>query len=1045
MKRITLYLVGLVLICSVFLPLMAAVKVEAAGNDNSDFTFAWVNEATFSATLKSTNIKYTFYDPSGIQDHSMRSSGYDFFDTDPVSSMCSLYLTLQANSDAPAKSINGSIDIKNSSGTCTTYTISNASAGDTGNADIVYTISGNTISRVDGSPFYTFTQTSSNSDEYLENNYNGSYVGTCLDVIEYTAGGPAQLRELNSGQQSYSYSAGGRTAVSTTKTTPAVAASDAAGQTGCYISINADDINGPSMCGGLIDDGTLPPQAGDCDSAVPGSPCENFGLDSGSICSDYSSNSDGSYTISVGTQAANSSPGQTGTASGSAGSGSTQPTCENSGGILSWITCPIINGIIDAVNGINDDIVKPMLKLPLIALVNNTSGESKDYQVWSNFRIYGNIVLVIALLILVFGEVIGGGVVDAYTAKKMLPRILIGAILINLSIYIVAALIDVSNVLGSGIGSLISAPFSSVAGANQITLSGLTSGLFLAAGGASIWAFAALAGTAMQFIALFVLVPALLAFLGILVTILIRQGLVIFLVMTSPIAFALYCLPNTEHYFKKWWDLLFRTIMIYPIVEVMFALSFALAVTINSTASGLAKPLVQLMSLAALVMPLFLIPFAFKIAGGVLGQISEVTANLGKRAAQGIQGNPNDPNSLGSRVRTRLRMRQAEKSLTGAALNTRLNPANMITSAGRERRKQNLAARREADRTRLGASFLESDAIVQANKNNDQFLLALARPDLAQANMDKEEDATKKASWGQAIAAARQVHGAPAVRMAAAQALSQTGFQWSEGQEGYNELAETMAMLTGADLVRDANGNVTGATGDHAGAYANAMDNAQFSLKNAGRWEFGGINRGAGWDLEGGLGKADPYTLATRAKPQAIKAKGLAMRQAIARAMAAQAAGDTKTFNEEMERAEVHNIELKAALDINPTGVNRDAIVQELGSVYDPETGRAIPGKIERDNRNREVYVGGGDKLDEWRKTPSTQRPQQQTRRVNYVEGMVIDDTPVGPRIPGSWTREEAARGWRMENIEIRKTNGDVAREHSRGTRIPNPQDMEET
>ena len=113
------------------------------------------------------------------------------------------------------------------------------------------------------------------------------------------------------------------------------------------------------------------------------------------------------------------------------------PTCETAGATLSWITCPIIDGIIKAVNGINHYVIQPMLKLPLITLTNNTSGESQAYQVWSNFRIYGNVVLVIALLVLVFGEVVGGGVIDAYTAKKMLPRILIGAILINLSIYIV--------------------------------------------------------------------------------------------------------------------------------------------------------------------------------------------------------------------------------------------------------------------------------------------------------------------------------------------------------------------------------------------------------------------------------------------------------------------------------------------------------------------------------------------------------------------------------------------------------------------------------
>jgi len=87
--------------------------------------------------------------------------------------------------------------------------------------------------------------------------------------------------------------------------------------------------------------------------------------------------------------------------------------------------------------------------------------------VWSSFRLYGDIVLVIALLVIVFGEAIGGGVIDAYTAKKVLPRILIAAILINLSIYIVAALEDIVNIVGSGLDSLIRLPFQNAAAANS--------------------------------------------------------------------------------------------------------------------------------------------------------------------------------------------------------------------------------------------------------------------------------------------------------------------------------------------------------------------------------------------------------------------------------------------------------------------------------------------------------------------------------------------------------------------------------------------------
>src|SRR5208282_1078506 len=80
------------------------------------------------------------------------------------------------------------------------------------------------------------------------------------------------------------------------------------------------------------------------------------------------------------------------------------------------------------------------------------------FKAWSDFRVYGDVILIIALLVIVFSETIGGGLLDAYTVKKVLPRLLAAAILINLSIYIVALLVDITNVVGGSIGQVITAP-----------------------------------------------------------------------------------------------------------------------------------------------------------------------------------------------------------------------------------------------------------------------------------------------------------------------------------------------------------------------------------------------------------------------------------------------------------------------------------------------------------------------------------------------------------------------------------------------------------
>lgn len=307
------------------------------------------------------------------------------------------------------------------------------------------------------------------------------------------------------------------------------------------------------------------------------------------------------------------------------GAGTTK--CEDSDFILSWIMCPIIEGLARAVEGTYNSFIKPLLETNYLQGGGNTTIK----QAWLAFRAIGNVFLIIALLVIVFGQSIGGGLIDAYSAKKIVPRLVAAAILINLSYYIVGALVDITNVVGGGIITLITAPFAGVTGDFTLNFSP-TSDLPLAAviayGG--YWAVTA-TGALLQFLWTMVLLPALLIMLAILVTIILRQGLIIFLIVSAPVAFALYCLPNTEKYFQKWWELLWKTLMVYPIIAVLFGLGKALSATINmsyagsSGASGtLLTAAAPLLSLVALMAPLFLIPFSFKLAGGVLGRAHDI-------------------------------------------------------------------------------------------------------------------------------------------------------------------------------------------------------------------------------------------------------------------------------------------------------------------------------------------------------------------------------------------------------------------------------------
>ncbi len=381
----------------------------------------------------------------------------------------------------------------------------------------------------------------------------------------------------------------------------------------------------------------------------------------GSTKSPYALNG---FKMAVDTSKATLAPGAaipTGPGGGAAATAAA-PGCEGSDA-LGWIICPVIDLLAKAIDGIYSVFIHPLLVTQPVGL----SSSDAIYRIWSGFRNYGDIFLILALLVVVFGQSIGGGLIDAYSAKKILPRLLIAAVLINLSIYIVALAVDVSNIVGEGIQTLLTQPFVNT-GTFHLTLNGGStavlgvSGLLAGtAGVAGLWVVIAGGATfilpMVQFILLFILLPGALVFISILATIIIRQGLIIFLLVVSPVAFALYALPNTEQYFRKWWDLLFKTLLIYPIIAVIFSIANIMSVTISEAAKsqiGLLSTLSQLMAIIALIIPLFLIPFAFRIAGSLLGRFHGVATGIHKRGQDTLKGNVNDANSLRNTTRRKV-------------------------------------------------------------------------------------------------------------------------------------------------------------------------------------------------------------------------------------------------------------------------------------------------------------------------------------------------------------------------------------------------------
>jgi hypothetical protein len=220
------------------------------------------------------------------------------------------------------------------------------------------------------------------------------------------------------------------------------------------------------------------------------------------------------------------------------------------------------------------------------------------------------LVAVFALVAIV-SQALGFEIIDAYTIRKVLPRLLIAAIGITLSWPLMVFFINFTDALGFGVRQLIYAPFSGQGAAFQkVEFGGGAQVLtFFAAGGAIVaLGFAGL----LSFVATAALAVAV-AFL----VLTLRQMIVVLLVIFAPIAIACFILPNTQKVWKLWHDSFTKALLMFPIIAGFIAIGRVFA-AVNSHGAGSVN---QIIAFTAYFAPYFLIPFTFRLAGGAVATI----------------------------------------------------------------------------------------------------------------------------------------------------------------------------------------------------------------------------------------------------------------------------------------------------------------------------------------------------------------------------------------------------------------------------------------
>ncbi len=300
-----------------------------------------------------------------------------------------------------------------------------------------------------------------------------------------------------------------------------------------------------------------------------------------------------------------------------------QSICAKQSGPLYWIVCPatdFLGSLIDSATSV----LHEFFEIDTIS----TDNGSPVYLIWQYMRNLTNIVFIIFVLIVIYSQLTGIGI-NNYGIKRVLPRIIIAVILVNLSFIICSLVIDVSNIVGNSIIDFcqsIQDQFFNQA-ESDYSWSALVTTFVSVGTGVGLVLLANFTGGLMQYF--FMLLPILIAgaisvIIG-LITIAARQALVALLVMIAPLAFVAYLLPNTEKWFSKWRELLARMLVFYPMFSFLVGASQLLGSALIVAATS---PFGILIGYAVKVVPIFFAFSLMKMSGTILGSLNAGLARL---------------------------------------------------------------------------------------------------------------------------------------------------------------------------------------------------------------------------------------------------------------------------------------------------------------------------------------------------------------------------------------------------------------------------------
>lgn len=254
---------------------------------------------------------------------------------------------------------------------------------------------------------------------------------------------------------------------------------------------------------------------------------------------------------------------------------------------VGWIVCPTMRTIAKMADYGFTYINQTFLKIDYS--ITATSTKSGTYKAWDMMRLIANALFVVAFMILVYSQLTGRG--GTYSIKRLLPKLVLAAIFVNVSFWLFIILVDVANILGDSLMYIL-ASSNGVPGSigaqimpvdTQTALVGQDGALTRIT--SAVLSKGSFAWVLLTPVAAVIISVATICAVGVILLIL-RKVMVSVLILLSPVLFVMYLLPNLERFFFQGIRLFLQLLIIYPIVAILLGAGQIVSATIVSVGTG---------------------------------------------------------------------------------------------------------------------------------------------------------------------------------------------------------------------------------------------------------------------------------------------------------------------------------------------------------------------------------------------------------------------------------------------------------------------------